>query len=133
MKKNLFWMFAAILLCGAIALSCSKNDEEPEIPEETTYNYYVQSSQLTYQTDDLSELGLSRTIEEEYTKAILKVANGSSEQDNAVITVCDKVYESHKTKYAGKLSSGSVTIMKEVTVNGLTKEKKALKVYDYNF
>lgn len=132
MKKNLFWMFAAILLCGAIALSCSKNDEETDIPEETTYNYYVQSSQLTYQTDDLSELGLSRTIEEEYTKAILKVANGSSEQDNAVITVCDKVYESHKTKYAGKLS-GSVTIMKEVTVNGLTKEKKELKVYDYNF
>ena len=132
MKKNLIWMFAAILLCGAIALSCSKNDEETDIPEETTYNYYVQSSQLTYQTDDLSELGLSRTIEEEYTKAILKVANGSSEQDNAVITVCDKVYESHKTKYAGKLS-GSVTIMKEVTVNGLTKEKKELKVYDYNF
>lgn len=132
MKKNLFWMFAAIFLCGAIALSCSKNDEEPEIPEETTYNYYVQSSQLTYQTDDLSELGLSRTIEEEYTKAILKVASGSSEQDNAVITVCDKVYESHKTKYAGKLS-GSVTIMKEVSVNDLTKEKKELKVYVYNF
>ncbi|MBP3823374.1 MAG: hypothetical protein J6I36_08215 [Bacteroidaceae bacterium] len=132
MKKNLFWMFAAILLCGAIALSCSKNDEETEIPEETTYNYYVQSSQLTYQTDDLSELGLSRAIEEEYTKAILKVANGSSEQDNAVITACDKVYESHKTKYAGKLS-GSVTIMKEVSVNGLIKEKKGLKVYDYNF
>lgn len=125
-------MFAAILLCGAIALSCSKNDEETEIPEETTYNYYVQSSQLTYQTDDLSELGLSRAIEEEYTKAILKVANGSSEQDNAVITACDKVYESHKTKYAGKLS-GSVTIMKEVSVNGLIKEKKGLKVYDYNF
>ena len=125
-------MFAAILLCGAIALSCSKNDEETEIPEETTYNYYVQSSQLTYQTNDLSELGLSRTIEEEYTKAILKVANGSSEQDNAVITACDKVYESHKTKYAGKLS-GSVTIMKEVSVNGLIKEKKGLKVYDYNF
>lgn len=132
MKKNLFWMFAAIFLCGAIALSCSKNDEETDIPEETTYNYYVQSSQLTYQTNDLSELGLSRTIEEEYTKAILKVANGSSEQDNAVITVCDKVYESHKTKYAGKLS-GSVTIMKEVSVNGLMKEKKELKVYDYNF
>lgn len=132
MKKNLFWMFAAILLCGAIALSCSKNDEETDIPEETTYNYYVQSSQLTYQTNDLSELGLSRTIEEEYTSAILKVANGSSEQDNAVITVCDKVYESHKTKYAGKLS-GSVTIMKEVSVNDLTKEKKELKVYDYNF
>lgn len=132
MKKNLFWMFAAILLCGAIALSCSKNDEETDIPEETTYNYYVQSSQLTYQTDDLSELGLSRTIEEEYTRAILKVASGSSEQDNAVITVCDKVYESHKTKYAGKLS-GSVTIMKEVSVNDLTKEKKELKVYDYNF
>lgn len=132
MKKNLFWMFAAILLCGAIALSCSKNDEETEIPEETTYNYYVQSSQLTYQTNDLSELGLSRTIEEEYTRAILKVASGSSEQDNAVITVCDKVYESHKTKYAGKLS-GSVTIMKEVSVNDLTKEKKELKVYDYNF
>lgn len=132
MKKNLFWMFAAILLCGAIALSCSKNDEEPDIPEETTYNYYVQSSQLTYQTNDLSELGLSRTIEEEYTRAILKVASGSSEQDNAVITVCDKVYESHKTKYAGKLS-GSVTIMKEVRVNDLMKEKKELKVYDYNF
>lgn len=132
MKKNLFWMFAAILLCGAIALSCSKNDEETEIPEETTYNYYVQSSQLTYQTNDLSELGLSRTIEEEYTRAILKVASGSSEQDNAVITVCDKVYESHKTKYAGKLS-GSVTIMKEVRVNDLMKEKKELKVYDYNF
>lgn len=132
MKKNLFWMFAAIFLCGAIALSCSKNDEETEIPEETTYNYYVQSSQLTYQTNDLSELGLSRTIEEEYTRAILKVASGSSEQDNAVITVCDKVYESHKTKYAGKLS-GSVTIMKEVSVNDLTKEKKELKVYVYNF
>lgn len=132
MKKNLFWMFAAILLCGAIALSCSKNDEETDIPEETTYNYYVQSSQLTYQTNDLSELGLSRTIEEEYTSAILKVASGSSEQDNAVITVCDKVYESHKTKYAGKLS-GSVTIMKEVRVNDLMKEKKELKVYDYNF
>lgn len=132
MKKNLFWMFAAILLCGAIALSCSKNDEEADIPEETTYNYYVQSSQLTYQTNDLSELGLSRTIEEEYTSAILKVANGSSEQDNAVITACDKVYESHKTKYAGKLS-GSVTIMKEVRVNDLMKEKKELKVYDYNF
>jgi len=132
MKKNLFWMFAAILLCGAIALSCSKNDEEIDIPEETTYNYYVQSSQLTYQTNDLSELGLSRTIEEEYTRAILKVASGSSEQDNAVITACDKVYESHKTKYAGKLS-GSVTIMKEVRVNDLMKEKKELKVYDYNF
>lgn len=132
MKKNLFWMFATIFLCGAIALSCSKNDEETDIPEETTYNYYVQSSQLTYQTDDLSELGLSRTIEEEYTRAILKVASGSSEQDNAVITVCDKVYESHKTKYAGKLS-GSVTIMKEVSVNDLTKEKKELKVYVYNF
>ena len=125
-------MFATIFLCGAIALSCSKNDEGTDIPEETTYNYYVQSSQLTYKTNDLSELGLSRTIEEEYTRAILKVASGSSEQDNAVITVCDKVYESHKTKYAGKLS-GSVTIMKEVTVNGLTKEKKELKVYDYNF
>lgn len=125
-------MFATIFLCGAIALSCSKNDEETDIPEETTYNYYVQSSQLTYQTNDLSELGLSRTIEEEYTRAILKVASGSSEQDNAVITVCDKVYESHKTKYAGKLS-GSVTIMKEVSVNDLTKEKKELKVYDYNF
>lgn len=132
MKKNLIWMFAAIFLCGAIALSCSKNDEETDIPEETTYNYYVRSSQLTYQTNDLSELGLSRTIEEEYTRAILKVASGSSEQDNAVITVCDKVYESHKTKYAGKLS-GSVTIMKEVSVNGLMKEKKELKVYDYNF
>lgn len=132
MKKNLFWMFAAIFLCGAIALSCSKNDEETDIPEETTYNYYVQSSQLTYKTNDLSELGLSRTIEEEYTRAILKVASGSSEQDNAVITVCDKVYESHKTKYAGKLS-GSVTIMKEVSVNDLTKEKKELKVYVYNF
>ena len=62
----------------------------------------------------------------------MKVANGSSEQDNAVITACDNVYESHKTKYASKLS-GSVTIMKEVSVNGQTKEKKSLKVYSYDF
>ena len=47
MKKNLFWMFAAILFCGAIALSCSKNDEETDIPDETTYNYYVHSTELT--------------------------------------------------------------------------------------
>lgn len=132
MKKNLLWMFAAILFCGAIALSCSKNDEETDIPEETTYNYYVRSTELMYTSEDLSDLGLSRTIEEEYTAAILKVSNGSTEQDNAVINSCDKVYESHKTKYAGKLS-GSVTIIKEVSVNGQMKEKKELKVYDYNF
>ena len=127
-------MFAAILFCGAIALSCSKNDEETDIPDETTYNYYVHSTELTYKADNPSELelGLSRIIEEEYTNAIVKVANGSSEQDNAVITACDNVYESHKTKYASKLS-GSVTIMKEVSVNGQTKEKKSLKVYSYDF
>jgi len=132
MKKNLLWMFAAILFCGAIALSCSKNDEETDIPEETTYNYYVRSTELMYTSEDLSDLGLSRTIEEEYTAAILKVSNGSTEQDNAVINSCDKVYESHKTKYAGKLS-GSVTIIKEVSVNGQMKEKKNLKEYKYNF
>ena len=126
MKKNLLWMFAAILFCGAIALSCSENDEETDIPEETTYNYYVRSTELMYTSEDLSDLGLSRTIEEEYTAAILKVSNGSTEQDNAVINSCDKVYESHKTKYAGKLS-GSVTIIKEVSVNGQMKEKKNLK------
>lgn len=132
MKKNLFWIFATIFLCGAIALSCSKNDEETDIPEETTYNYYVRSTELMYTSEDLSDLGLSRTIEEEYTAAILKVSNGSTEQDNAVINSCDKVYESHKTKYAGKLS-GSVTIIKEVSVNGQMKEKKNLKEYKYNF
>lgn len=132
MKKNLLWMFATILFCGAIALSCSKNDEETDIPEETTYNYYVRSTELMYTSEDLSDLGLGRTIEEEYTAAILKVSNGSTEQDNAVINSCDKVYESHKTKYAGKLS-GSVTIMKEVSVNGQMKEKKNLKEYKYNF
>ena len=132
MKKNLLWMFAAILFCGAIALSCSKNDEETDIPEETTYNYYVRSTEVMYTSEDLSDLGLGRTIEEEYTAAILKVSNGLTEQDNAVINSCDKVYESHKTKYAGKLS-GSVTIIKEVSVNGQMKEKKNLKEYKYNF
>lgn len=132
MKRCNLWMFAAILFCGAIALSCSKNDEETDIPEETTYNYYVRSTELMYTSEDLSDLGLSRTIEEEYTAAILKVSNGSTEQDNAVINSCDKVYESHKTKYAGKLS-GSVTIIKEVSVNGQMKEKKNLKEYKYNF
>lgn len=132
MKKNLLWMFAAILFCCAIALSCSKNDEETDIPEETTYNYYVRSTEVMYTSEDLSDLGLGRTIEEEYTAAILKVSNGLTEQDNAVINSCDKVYESHKTKYAGKLS-GSVTIIKEVSVNGQMKEKKNLKEYKYNF
>ena len=29
MKKNLLWMFAAILFCGVVTTSCSKDDDEP--------------------------------------------------------------------------------------------------------
>lgn len=29
MKKNLLWMFAAILFCGVVTTSCNKDDDEP--------------------------------------------------------------------------------------------------------
>ena len=37
MKKNLLWMLAAILFCGVVTISCSKDDDEPggNTPEPT--------------------------------------------------------------------------------------------------
>jgi hypothetical protein len=132
MKKNLLWMLAAILFCGVLSTSCSTEDEEIEPQKITIYNYSVLSSELTLSMEDLSELGLLDAIPAEYTAAILKVTvpDGSKEQDTEVISACDKVYESQKAKYAGKLG-GKITIQKSITVNAVPKESKVLKVYTY--
>jgi len=59
MKKNLLWMLAAILLCGAMTTSCSKDDDDdnnaqtPDKPNvETKYdfelNFIAQPKSLLY-------------------------------------------------------------------------------------
>ena len=132
MNKNLLWMLAAILFCGVMATSCSTEDEATEPQTITIYNYSVVSSELMLSMEDLSDMDLLNAIPKEYTAAILKVTapDGSKEQDAEVIAACDKVYESQKAKYAGKLS-GKITIQKEVNVNAVPKESKVLKVYTY--
>ena len=131
MKKNLLWMLTAILFCGVMLTSCSTEDDY-EPPTITIYTYSVVSSELVLSMTDLSDMDLLDLIPKEYTAAILKVTapDGSKEVDAEVISACDKVYESHKTKYAGRLS-GKITIQKEVNVNAVPKESKVLKVYTY--
>jgi len=56
MKKNLLWMFAAILFCGAMTTSCDKDDDNnssPTPPEETpstATKYDVTLTLFTYKT-----------------------------------------------------------------------------------
>lgn len=132
MKKNLLWMLAAILLCGVMTISCSKDDEDVDIPTETTYLYYVQSVEVLYLSDDIPSSSIKDIIDSEYKAAIsaLTSADNKKEQDAAVIAACDKVFQAQKAKYGSNLS-GKVTIAKETSVNGTPKETKSLKVYTY--
>ena len=53
MKKSLLWMLAAILFCGATAMSCSKDDDnnkENEEKQEETKKYDITLALLTFPT-----------------------------------------------------------------------------------
>lgn len=52
MKRNLFWMLASILICGAIVTSCSKDDDNDDSqPTETEAKTYdVTLTFMTYKT-----------------------------------------------------------------------------------
>lgn len=119
-------------ICGVMTISCSKDDEDVDIPTETTYLYYVQSVEVLYLSDDIPSSSIKDIIDSEYKAAIsaLTSADNKKEQDAAVITACDKVFQAQKTKYGSNLS-GKVTIAKETSVNGTPKETKSLKVYTY--
>ena len=104
MKKYLI-TFAAVLFAAimttTVFTSCSKSDDGDT--KSVRYGVYPELSSVS---TDISELGLALTAAGEYETAIKSVVGneGKTENDAGVIAACDKVYESQKTEYAGKLT-----------------------------
>ena len=128
MKKNLLWMFAAILFCGAMTTSCSKDEDKNEPKPTTSANTYevTLAALLPRCSASYMQLKLDYTdADGKSTSVVIK----EGDQSEAISDVAKDRYTSLTSTY--RVSPEYIQLLDDLIVRNFTFKVPAGKSFEY--